>query len=796
VEELAFIPGILPSPPGPLGRYLPPTPLGVIASRLNWRAPPGSWVLDPFGASPRLVVEAARAGYRVLVASNNPIDRFLIDLTANPPSETELRSSLADLGAALKGDQRIEPFLRNLYATPCNQCQQDVSAEAFIWERGATVPKSRIYHCPNCGENGEFPLSAADESKLAQLPSKQLHRSRALERVTALDDPDRALVEEALDVYLPRALYALFTLINKIENLSAQRRRSIFALLLSTFDQASVLWPHPTQRARPRQLTIPPIFRENNIWLAMEGSIEAWTQAYPAENTHLPLVIWPAQPPQSGGISLFEGRLKDLAEQWNESLKSGTEKTSYPIQAVITALPRPNQAYWTLSALWSGWLWGREAAAPIKTVLRRRRYDWNWHSTALYAAFNNLKTILQPGTPISGLISEVEPGFLAAALIAATLSGYELAGLALSQADNQAQIEWRQPEKERVPPLSMPSENLSDHFRKQVIQAAQEHLRRRGEPASYLEVYSAGLTNIISQGFPGRQRSTESAPTEEPSPAELLSLVQSSFQQALTLPSEFVRFHGSSKSIETGQWWLCESNDPGINLEKTETRAPCRQITPTNEIEIPLADRIEMEIVRLLVAQPNLRWREIDEGLANQFRGLFTPDPELIRMILESYAEPESPEGDLWRLRAQDAPRLRRLDIASISDLLQQIGARLGYDAHNPQGQRWILWQNIRGETDYAFYPLASAVIGKLVSELEFPAQHNLVVYPGGRAALLSFKLRRDPRLSSFIENGWQFVKFRHIRRLAEYKKLSLQSLDEQFSLDPMANQDSQIALI
>ena len=64
-----------------------------------------------------------------------------------------------------------------------------------------------------------------------------------------------------------------------------------------------------------------------------------------------------------GGILLYEGRIKGLAEVVKNA----------PIQAVVGAIPRPNQAFWTLSALWAGWLWGREAAEPFKVALRRLR---------------------------------------------------------------------------------------------------------------------------------------------------------------------------------------------------------------------------------------------------------------------------------------------------------------------------------------------------------------------------------------------------------------------------------------
>ena len=69
----AYIPGMLPAEPGPLARFTPPLEDGVISTWLPYHAPQGSWVLDPFGFSSRLVLEAARAGYRVLVTVNNPI---------------------------------------------------------------------------------------------------------------------------------------------------------------------------------------------------------------------------------------------------------------------------------------------------------------------------------------------------------------------------------------------------------------------------------------------------------------------------------------------------------------------------------------------------------------------------------------------------------------------------------------------------------------------------------------------------------------------------------------------------
>ncbi|HMX20190.1 MAG TPA: hypothetical protein PKC52_13080, partial [Anaerolineales bacterium] len=78
-----YIPGMKPADPGPLSRFLPPLEEGVISGWLSTQpfgaaqSGPGTWLLDPFGFSPRLVLEAARSGTRVLVTANNPITRFL-----------------------------------------------------------------------------------------------------------------------------------------------------------------------------------------------------------------------------------------------------------------------------------------------------------------------------------------------------------------------------------------------------------------------------------------------------------------------------------------------------------------------------------------------------------------------------------------------------------------------------------------------------------------------------------------------------------------------------------------------
>ena len=479
--ETQYIPGGLIETPGPLGRFLPPTPDSPIQAFLTALQRPGDWVLDPFGASPRIAVEAARAGQRILVAAGNPVSRFLLDLAAHPPTETDLQAALADLAAARKEDERLETHIQSMYLTRCANCGRDLPAEAFLWNSKSGEMTGRLYNCV-CGSGGEQPPTPEDTQRAVSWSrTLGLHRSRALERVAALDDPDRPFAEEALNFYPPRAVYALGSIINRLDALSSsdERRRCLTALLLWAADATNALWPHLTERPRPKQLTFPGVYRENNVWMALEAAVKAWSLA---ENS-VPLLLWPEEPPESGGICLFEGPLRELVPQLDD----------IPIKAVVSAIPRPNQAFWTLSALWSGWLWGRSAVGPFKAVLRRRRYDWQWHAEALRSLFSNLSDAISLQTPFFALLAEPEPSFLSAALLAAQSAGLELSGLALRGGQDTVQIHWHK--AERLPRPALP---LDVRY---VRKSLREALKKSGEPMPYLQLHAAALAALAEKGM-------------------------------------------------------------------------------------------------------------------------------------------------------------------------------------------------------------------------------------------------------------------------------------------------------
>ncbi|MCC6147516.1 MAG: hypothetical protein IT308_08115 [Anaerolineaceae bacterium] len=720
----------------PLERFLPPLPVGMIKSWLRAHLPIGSWVIDPIGSTPAVPLEAAQAGYRILVASNNPILSFMLEILAAAPKKTDFLAALAELGSSRRGDERLEQYFQEMYRTTCSNCGQDIQPSAYLWRREEKTPFARFYHCPHCGDQGERKITESDIRRLDLIGKDALHRSRAIERIRVGTDPVEPAAEEAIQAYLPRPLDFLFTVINRLEGLplTIERRNLLTALVLSACDEGSALWNWPNARSRPKQLNIPPQFRENNLWLAFEDAITSWT----AQTIPLPLTHWPQLPPEAGGICLFPGRLKSL-----EALPSGMD-----LRAAVAALPRPNQAFWTLCAVWSGWIWGKEAVLPLRKALERRRYDWNWHTTALHNSFTALYQRVPANLPFFGVLTELVPGFLTASIASADSAGFQLKALSLLEDEETAQIHWRS--LSFLPPQRPQKEGLEPFYKKSITVELQE----RNQPADYLSLLAVSLGELSQADLlPGFRSQIES---------NLSSRLQQPFERLLNDNEFLIHYHGQLQSTEAGSWWL---------------RNPPPAENP------PLLDQVEVEVVRLLQKNKVISEREIQSVLYPLFPGVRTPPTALIQLCLESYAEPspDSPCG--WQLRPTEFAARRRSDIQEMASIIQNLARRFGLTC---QGEEALEWRNEAGEVTFRFEVFASSIISRYILTLrpEKETPHILVL-PGSRSSLLAYKLQRDPRLAAAVQTGWYFLKFRHLRQIGERETLTHSDFLNLLSQDP-----------
>ena len=745
--ELPYLPGqsgILPSLP--LARFMPPLPAGMFERVIVPPTQPGQWILDPLGTSPLVSLAAARAGYRVLVTSNNPIERFMLAILARAPSLAEMRSALADLAAQRKGEKRLENHIQELYLTNCVTCGRASPAEAFLWKRGEQKPYARLINCPHCQTRGEFPITAEDLDRLNLIGNVRLHRSRALERVNFGSTEAAEGAREALSTYLDRPLYVLFTLLNKIEGLDASEASLdlLRALALSACDAGNSLWSWPSGRERPRQLVTPARFREHNLWKVMEESMLAWC----SQAEEVPLAIYPDIPPEQGGICLCASRLKDLLPL----------PQTFHFNQVIAVLPRPNQAFWTLCALWAGWILGPDQAVAMRIGLERRRYDWQWHANALTSVMRSIRagSSSSPEQPVFTLIPELETGFLTAGLIGGHMAGFSLQGLAINSEDEIAQISWQ------ISPSSPPTPDKK--IDSLVWSALQEHFAQRAEPDEYLSMQAVMLSTLIQ---------TNSLPAAaSPLPHDYLSKLQLRLSQIIRTPGWLRRYESAARSEESGLWW------PAVH--------------PT-DLQPPLADRVEMAVIERLQQQAIVDFDPMYRQLCEAFPGLQTPPQSLVRELISSYTEPDPTHSNRYHLLESELAASRRADVEEMREQLQQLGHRMGYIS---SGEQPLIWVGPGAQPAYLFYLFASAIVSRFVlAPQNLPPRRCILVFPGSRSHLVEYKLERDPRLKQAAQ-GWRMLKFRHLRKLSLLPDINLQLWETLLDTDPPQwDEPTQIAM-
>ncbi|MEN6524493.1 MAG: hypothetical protein ABFD14_12295 [Anaerolineaceae bacterium] len=719
----------------PLGRYFPSIPPGMFSSWLQKNIPAGSIVVDPFCSSPLPALEAARAGYRVLVACNNPITRLFLKLLAESPTSQDIQSALAELASQKRGTERLEISLQSFYETSCPNCQQKIPAREYYWRREETLPYAKLIRCPICHWEGETAILEIDQEVLNRNRNDAMHRARALQVIGDGDEESLEGAQEAIDTYLPRQLSFLFTLLNKIQglNLPPRRKSLLWALFILLCDEGNKLWSHPVSRTRPKQLSIPNEYREVNLWQRLEELAASWQ--YSAN----PIPIQPFQSTSSlePGITLFQGRLRDLLPLSFENIPA----------AIISILPRPNQPYWTYSALWSGWIWGNEAVLPLKGSFHRKRYTWQWHANALSSSFHSLQSHLSPGIPFFALAEEFNPGFLAAIITASENTGLKLDGLAFQEEMEITQFHWE------TASLPEPSD-MKMELGKSIHEGFRRCLLERAEPSGYASLFSAGMLQLIQQqSFARGQREL---------PFNQITLLNNQFSQVFTSRTVLHRYESTAKNQETGLYWL--DDEPSGTKES-------------------LSDRIERTIRSILQKEQRITIKNLEEKLNLLFPGLLSPSLELIEMIIHSYALKDLNIPNTWCILSDENPQPRELDEIGILQTLIACAQKFGLSFRSePDTLDWLTKDE---RIVFRYFVQSHACISQILKASEIDGEQGVIVLPGSRSNLLSYKIQKNPRLAEQAANGWHFLKFRHLRSLASRADLTLNEWKELLDADP-----------
>jgi len=731
MEMTPYLPGSQPPYELPLGRFLPPLKPGVVSEWLRSTSTGGTWIIDPLASNPALPLEAARAGYRVLVTCNNPILALILEVMASAPKKEVLQSILADLAGMKKGDERLENYIQSLYSSECPGCGKVVPAQAFLWKKGEKIPYKRRIHCGKCGGDGEFDVLSSDTQKIEAIEKTSLHHAWARSRLGELDKEEEHAARDALDIYLSRSLYSIFTIITKSEalDLTPEKRKWLHALLLSVCDEGSSLWQVSGSRGRPLRLSIPGIFIENNLWEKLEESIGIWS----SQPAPIPLTHYPDLPPESGGICICHGRLRSLLP-----LPEGLHT-----EQVMAVFPRANQAFWTLSALWASWIWGRKTLQTMKSGFERQHYDWHWHAHAIR---NTLSPLLRMGKEfhIFSLAPELTQGFLLSLMVGGQAAGYRCQSVNFRADEADIQIQFVPDE---LPDLI----NLGDLklILKDVIK---EYLLKKGEPAIYIELYAVTLTNLVQKGKLFKD------PLELST--ELQKLIEGALGEILN-DRDFVKQYGSGNFESQRSWWLVDDSTS----------------------ETPLSDRIELKFLELLQQKESWSISTLETELCASFPGFLTPSHGFFQALLDSYTIPDSITQGFVRLRPEDNFESRLTDLQEVNKKLYKLGSLLG---DSVEGQNPVFWMKKGEKKEYTFYLTTQSILAPFLKDLtQSPGEKCIVVLPGGRAGLLEEKLHHDLHLAESAAH-LHFLKFRYLKELSALTKLTQDKWSDQLDKDPL----------
>ena len=720
--------------PYPLEKYLPANFSGITKSWLDQLSSQSKLVLFPFGGSPAAIAEAARSGYRCIAPIYNPITRFLINRLAQPISKDRFNSALVHLASSFRGKDRIKPYILSLYETDCPSCGGRISARSFTWSRAKKEPIQKTCLCPDCSEYSESAITQEDRDKALSYQENSPTYARALTRVTAPDDPIRQQVENALQAYTPRSLFALFIILNKLTGfeLNEDERLVLETLLLHAFYRCS----------SPNSSTESGTYIEENVWFVLEETSQIWASG---EKT-IPISTWPDLPPEAGGISIYPKRVKNLLPKL----------TNIDLGAVWMVFPKPTLSYWALSALWTGWLWGQAAASPLHNILSLEDYSWTWLTKAVESTLSDLWELIPDGTPCFGLIPDLEIDSLFSSITSATSAGLSLENISLDPDLGQGQTIWR---------IAEPAERDTNPeiIRETIRSAGFDLLNDSGEPKDTINLYGAGMAALSTKNLLPQYQAE--------SLVDQYNKLNKDFEENIAYRQGYLHFPKSDT------WW---HQDLVLN--------------PVTD-----SDQVEQSLVEYLVKSGSTASRpEIYSHLYQSFPGLRTPRSGLIQACLHSYAEQTDDNDRNWKIKKNDRPDQRRKDLAEIKNILSSLGEHLKYQVviQPPIGNIVHITWNDNEDCIYSYYVSASGILNKIITHPSESPMSSWIIIPGSRADLIHFKIQYNPPLASALEEGWELIKYRHIRRLNKEGGLTRENLKERLILDPFISDSPQMQLI
>ena len=780
-----FIPARETSSQIPLQRFLDPLPLDILDQYLSCYTAPGELAIDPMAQTPALPIAATRLDAKSIVSNFNPINALMLRGMLALPAAHDIDAATMRLGDSLKRTVPLRDHINQLYASTCGSCSVPVIVQRFLWDGDQNRPLEKYYHCPHCADDGHAPVDDSDLETLDAMESQGVHFWYLLERLAQSHDPERRLAEELLQLYTPRNLYALTDVSMKIEALFADSplQTTLHLILLWCLDSCSKLAEAPLPRATAFRLQPPSRFVERNVWHAFEEAYRHIRQLAPSEQVSLCSDLDRlVEEPETQALVLNEP-LRDVADMLPPS----------SVSLVISAPQAYYRPFWTLSFLWSGWLWGRHKAALLKPLLRRKTMGWSWYRRTLATALETLHRPLKPQGKMVFLLEGADLTHVTNAILATIGAAFNLDRVLYQPQDSSPPRHPMQgvPGAYRLtfskgaadlPHIEDPSpEGLSPALLQSARQAITELLRERGEALHLGWIHSAVYQHWARNGL---LREALLLDREMSAADYLQQQLETSLEEGLETQVLELLPEDPDDPEAPQLWWLAGKGYPPL----------------------PLGDRLEEAVWDALRQEADLELEQLEDSIYSRFPGRFTPGPGLLEKCIQSYGVLDEASGK-WRLHAEDDREnlLQESDAALV--LLTNLGRRLGYEVWSredtlqkdrangidrpprrlPTGTH-LAWE--RGEMpSYLFAIKQTARLGDILSGSAkgWEEAQRYIVICERRQELLRFRMETGLLLRrALVDGGWRFIKLNHLRALSVKRQLDRQDLTHFVGLEPL----------
>jgi hypothetical protein len=282
-----------------------------------------------------------------------------------------------------------------------------------------------------------------------------------------------------------------------------------------------------------------------------------------------------------------------------------------------------------------------------------------------------------------------------------------------------------------------------------------KYLELKCESADYQELLSIFL---ISETIEKR----DSLQLEK-SDNTLFIQTQKLFEKTICDKENFIQV--DEDQLENAEFWL--KNPPGIYQ--------------------PVSDQVEGYFLRFIQKNPSFAFEEVAYFINQNLPGLLPVSYLFLQRLISSYCE-LNPEGsNRYQLNSQEYIQARKNDIHQMNKLIHAIGSKIGFTVG---GDYPINWVSDQIHPNYKFFVTASSIISQFKSKSEPDGFETVIVFPGSRAELLSYKLKNDPIYHQNF-GKYHFVKFRHLRTISENPGINFKTWVQILDSDPAVWQEA-----